>query len=79
MQLEKTIVTLEVTENNTVIIREKNAVMIEGTITDEDGKESQGLVEKNHWFEHREIKAGDDYSQESDKVKAICKAAFAVK
>ena len=64
MKIEKTIATLEVTEDNKVILRERLAVL------DDLGGE------KFHSFEQRTIKAGDDYSQECEKVKAVCDGLF---
>ena len=64
MKIEKTIATLEVTEDNKVILRERLAVL------DDLGGE------KFHSFEQRTIKSGDDYSQECDKVKAVCSGLF---
>lgn len=62
MNIEKSIATLEVAEEK-VILRERIAIV-------ENGEE------KSHWFEQRTLQAGDDLSQESDKVKAVCEAVF---
>jgi hypothetical protein len=52
---------IEVLENGSVQVRTKTAIM-------EDGKQISGTF-------HRHVVApGDDYSQEDDRVKAICKA-----
>ena len=58
---EKEIATLEIS-NDRVIIRERIAIM-------EDGEEL------SHHFEHREIGPDDDYSGESDRVRAAVEAA----
>ena len=58
---EKEIATLEISGDR-VIIRERIAIM-------EDG------VELSHHFEHREIGPEDDYSTESEKIKAAVEAA----
>lgn len=88
MNIEKSIATLEVTEDDKVIIRERIAVLekgmvqkgreieVNGELTHETYEE-EGMVEKSYWFEQRTIKNGDDYSQECDKVKAVCIAVFA--
>ena len=64
MNIQKTIATLEITEDNEVILRERVALL------DDLG------AEKFHGFEQRTFKAGDDYSQECDKVKAVCDGLF---
>ena len=52
---------IEVVENGSVQVRTKTAIM-------EDGKQISGNF-------HRHVVApGDDYSSESDRVKAICAA-----
>lgn len=58
---ETKIETLEVTEDNTVILRERVAIM-------EDGEEI------SHHYEQRNFKKGDDVSGESVRVQAIVKA-----
>lgn len=60
---ERSIATLEVTENNIVIVRERVAII-------EDGEEI------SHSFEHLQYQAGDDYSQADPKVQAVCQAVF---
>jgi len=63
MALEKVSVVdrIEVVENGCVQVRTKTAIM-------EDGKQISGNF-------HRHVVApGDDYSGESDRVKAICSA-----
>jgi hypothetical protein len=64
MALAKQIIVdlIEVTENGCVQVRTKTAIV-------EDGQQISGSF-------HRHVVApGDDYSQEDDRVKAICKAA----
>ena len=63
MALEKVIVVdlIEVTENGTVQVRTKTAIV-------EDGQQISGSF-------HRHVVApGDDYANEDARVKAICKA-----
>ena len=63
MALEKQIIVdlIEVTENNSVQVRTKTAIL-------EDGVQISGSF-------HRHVVApGDDYSQEDAKVQAICAA-----
>jgi hypothetical protein len=63
MALEKVQIVdrIEVLENGYVQVRTKTAIM-------EDGEQISGTF-------HRHVVApGDDYSQEDDRVKAICKA-----
>lgn len=63
MALEKLVVVdrVEVLENGIVQIRTKTAIL-------EDGVQISGTF-------HRHVVApGDDFSQENDRVKAICKA-----
>lgn len=76
MHIEKSIAALEVTEDDVVILRERHAVMVGGTVTDDEGNEFEGMVEKTHWFEQRTIREGDDYSDETAKVQAVCAAVF---
>ena len=38
--------------------------------------QERGMIEKSHWYEQRTIKSSDDYSQECDKVKAVCSGLF---
>ena len=52
---------IEVVENGCVQVRTKTAIM-------EDGKQISGT------FHRHVVVPGDDYSQEDDRVKAICKA-----
>jgi hypothetical protein len=52
---------IEVLENGCVQVREKTAIM-------EDGKQISGT------FHRHVIVPGQDYSQEDERVKAICKA-----
>lgn len=89
MQIKKSIETLEVTEDNKVILRERVSLLEKGKVQEEykvevDGEvtyevhDKDGLIEKTHWFEQRTIKAGEDYSQECDKVKAVCDSVFAL-
>jgi hypothetical protein len=61
--LEKVIVVdrIEVVENGCVQVRTKTAIM-------EDGKQISGT------FHRHVVVPGQDYSQEDDRVKAICKA-----
>lgn len=54
---------IEITEKNTVIILERHHFYGEG-------------VSAYSKLTHREIANGDDYSQESEKVKAICNGLF---
>lgn len=54
---------IEITEKNTVIILERHHFYGEG-------------VSDYSKLTHREIANGDDYSQESEKVKAICNGLF---
>lgn len=63
MALEKVIVVdlIEVTENGTVQVRTKTAIM-------EDGQQISGA------FHRHVIAPGDDYANEDPRVKAICKA-----
>jgi hypothetical protein len=63
MALEKVLIVdrIEVVENGCVQVREKTAIK-------EDG------VEISSKFHRHVIAPGDDYSQEDDRVKAICKA-----
>jgi predicted thioesterase len=63
MALEKVTVVdkIEVVENGCVQVRTKTAIM-------EDGKQISGT------FHRHVIVPGQDYSQEDDRVKAICKA-----
>ena len=63
MALEKQVVVdfIEVTENNSVQVRTKTAIL-------EDGVEISGK------FHRHVVSPGDDYSQENPKVKAICAA-----
>lgn len=63
MNTQKTIATLEVNEDDTVILRERIAII-------------ENEVEQHHWFEQRTIRAGDDYSQEPEKVQRVCDAVF---
>ena len=58
---EKTIENLEVTADNLVIVRERVAIV-------EDGEEI------SHHYEQHNIKYGDDYSGEDERVRAICAA-----
>jgi hypothetical protein len=60
---ERSIATLEVTDNNIVIVRERVAII-------EDGEEI------SHSFEHFQFASGDDYSQADPKVQAVCRAVF---
>lgn len=56
---------IEVIENGSVQVRTKTAIM-------EDGKQISGNF-------HRHVVApGDDYSAESDRVQAICRATHTV-
>jgi hypothetical protein len=60
-----TIATLEWdTENETVIVRERVAIV-------EDGEEL------SHSFIHKQFKADSDWSGEAAQVQAMCQAAFA--
>ena len=52
---------IEVTENGSVQVRTKTAIM-------EDGKQISGT------FHRHVVTPGDDYSNEDARVKAICKA-----
>jgi hypothetical protein len=63
MMLEKIVVVdrIEVIENGMVQVRTKTAIM-------EDGKQISGT------FHRHVVVPGGDYSQEDDRVKAICKA-----
>jgi hypothetical protein len=65
MALEKVVKVdlIEVVESDHVQVRTKTAIM-------EDGKQISGSF-------HRHVVApGNDYSQEDDRVKAICKAIY---
>ena len=55
---ETTIATLEVNEDNTVIVRERVAIV-------EDGEEL------SHSFVHKQFAPGDDYSNEDPRVQAV--------
>ncbi len=63
MALEKIMVVdrIEVLENGSVQVRTKTAIM-------EDGKQISGT------FHRHVISPGDDYSAETDRVKAVCAA-----
>ena len=63
MAIEKqtTIATLEINEDDTVIVRERVAIV-------EDGEEI------SHKYEQRNIKPGDDYSGEPERVRKMCEA-----
>ena len=63
MAIEKqtTIATLEITEDDTVIVRERVAIV-------EDGEEI------SHHYEQRNIHPGDDYSGEPERVRKMCEA-----
>ena len=68
MALEKVIVVdlIEVTENGTVQVRTKTAIV-------EDGQQISGS------FHRHVIVPGDDYANEDARVKAICKATHTPK
>ena len=63
MALEKTLVVdrIEVVGNGSVQVRTKTSII-------EDGKEISST------FHRHVVNPGDDYSEENDKVKAICTA-----
>ena len=61
---ERTIETLEITEDNTVILRERVAII-------EDGEEI------SHHYEQRNFKAGADVSGENEKVQKVFNALHA--
>ena len=89
MNIDKNIAALEVTADNKVIIRERVSILEKSAVPKELEIEANGevtyetceedaLIEKAHWYEQRTIKAGDDYSQECEKVKAVCTSVFSL-
>ena len=66
---QTTIATLEVNEDNTVIVRERVALLDDETL-DEQGQPT----ELSHSFTHTQYAPGDDYSQADARVQAVCAA-----
>ena len=66
---ETTIATIEVNEDDTVIVRERVSIIDDETL-DEQGQPS----EISHSFVHRQYAPGDDYSEADPRVQAVCQA-----